>query len=85
MRRVLLLACVVVPVLLPALPVSGRQPVFKVYDVVVYGSTPAGVIAAVTAARAGKAVVLLEPGKHVLAAAFMVLGQDPATPPAGKP
>ncbi len=34
-------------------------------DVVVYGATPAGVIAAVAVAREGKSVLLLEPGKHV--------------------
>jgi hypothetical protein len=34
-------------------------------DVVVYGGTAAGVMAAVAAARAGASVVLLEPGRHV--------------------
>jgi hypothetical protein len=34
-------------------------------DVVVYGGTAGGVIAAVSAARAGATVVLVEPGKHV--------------------
>ncbi len=34
-------------------------------DVVVYGGTASGVIAALAAAREGKAVVLLEPGKHL--------------------
>src|SRR5262245_39228924 len=34
-------------------------------DVVVYGGTASGVIAAVAAAREGKSVLLLEPGKHV--------------------
>ena len=34
-------------------------------DVVVYGGTASGVIAAVAAARAGKKALLLEPGKHV--------------------
>jgi hypothetical protein len=34
-------------------------------DVVVYGATPSGVIAAVTAARAGATTVLLEPTGHV--------------------
>jgi hypothetical protein len=33
--------------------------------VVVYGGTPAGVLAAVTAARAGASVILLEPTQHV--------------------
>ena len=35
------------------------------YDVVVYGGTSAGVIAAVKTARMGKSVVLIEPGKHL--------------------
>jgi hypothetical protein len=35
------------------------------YDVVVYGGTSAGVVAAVKAARLGKTVVLLEPGRHL--------------------
>src|SRR5947209_3440502 len=34
-------------------------------DVVVYGGTASGVIAAVAAAREGKSVLLLEPGRHV--------------------
>lgn len=34
-------------------------------DVVVYGATASGVIAAVSAAQAGASVVLLEPGSHV--------------------
>ena len=32
---------------------------------VVYGATPAGIIAAVAVAREGKSVVLLEPGRHL--------------------
>jgi len=35
------------------------------YDVVVYGGTAGGVIAAVTAAREGKTAALLEPGRHL--------------------
>jgi FAD dependent oxidoreductase len=34
-------------------------------DVCVYGGTAAGVVAAVTVARSGKSVVLIEPGRHV--------------------
>ncbi len=37
----------------------------KIYDVVVYGGSSAGVIAAVQAARMGASVVLIEPGKHL--------------------
>jgi hypothetical protein len=35
------------------------------YDVVVYGGTSGGVVAAVQAARMGKRVILVEPGKHL--------------------
>src|SRR5262245_13489154 len=35
------------------------------FDVVVYGGTCGGVAAAVQAARMGKSVVLIEPGKHL--------------------
>jgi hypothetical protein len=34
-------------------------------DVVVYGATPGGIVAAVAVAREGKSVVLLEPGTHL--------------------
>src|SRR4051812_8723008 len=34
-------------------------------DVVVYGATASGVIAAVSAAREGKSVLLVEPGRHI--------------------
>lgn len=37
----------------------------KAYDLVVYGATAGGVITAVSAAREGLSVVLLEPGQHV--------------------
>ncbi|MGE3807567.1 MAG: FAD-dependent oxidoreductase, partial [Gemmataceae bacterium] len=45
-----------------ALPVRGAD---KEYDVVVYGGTSGGVAAAVQAARMGKSVILIEPGKHL--------------------
>jgi len=44
---------------------TARQCFAQTYDVVVYGGTSAGVIAAVQAARMGKSVVLLEPGQHL--------------------
>src|SRR5437868_5610376 len=34
-------------------------------DIAVYGGTASGVIAAVAAAREGKSVLLIEPGKHL--------------------
>ncbi|GAB3958440.1 hypothetical protein GCM10028805_52770 [Spirosoma harenae] len=42
--------------------VLAAQPV---YDVVVYGGTPAGVAAAIQVARLGQTVALLEPGHHL--------------------
>jgi hypothetical protein len=47
--------------LLSALTASAQQ----TYDVVVYGGTAAGVLSAVSAAREGMSVVLLEPGQHL--------------------
>ena len=41
------------------------NPVQNHFDVVVYGGTAGGVIAAVTAAREGLPVALLEPGNHL--------------------
>src|SRR4051794_24256532 len=35
------------------------------YDIVVYGGTSGGVSAAIQAARMGKTVILIEPGKHL--------------------
>ncbi len=40
------------------------QPVTKV-DICIYGGTSAGVIAAYTAKKMGKSVLLIEPGKHL--------------------
>ena len=37
----------------------------QIYDVVVYGGTPAGIIAAIAATREGSSVVLLEQTRHV--------------------
>lgn len=46
---------------------SGTNPKEKTedYDIVVYGGTSGGVIAAIQAARMGKTVVLIEPGQHL--------------------
>src|SRR6516162_9019492 len=35
------------------------------YDIVIYGGTSAGVAAAVQAARMGRTIVLIEPGRHL--------------------
>jgi hypothetical protein len=44
-------------------PVAAAEP--RQADIVVYGATAGGVIASVAAAREGKTVLLLEPGRHV--------------------
>ncbi len=41
------------------------EAVTETYDIVVYGGTAGGVVAAVEAANQGKRVVLIEPGKHL--------------------
>jgi flavin-dependent dehydrogenase len=35
------------------------------YDIVVYGATPAGITAAISAARLNSSVLLVEPSSHV--------------------
>ncbi len=45
--------------------VAPAQAAEKEYDIVVYGGTSGGVAAAVQAARLGKTVVLIEPGRHL--------------------
>jgi ribulose 1,5-bisphosphate synthetase/thiazole synthase len=45
--------------------IKAQQTLYKSYDVCIYGGTSAGVVAAYTAARYGKSVLLIEPGKHV--------------------
>lgn len=47
----------------------------QTYDICVYGGTSAGVIAAYTAKKAGKTVVLIEPGKHLGGLSSGGLGQ----------
>ena len=53
------------PVLWLALLATICQAAEPAADVFVYGGTSGGVIAAVQAARMGKSVVLIEPGKHL--------------------
>ena len=66
-RSILLLLLAMIP-LLPAGTAPGQggkaQPAQRA-DVIVYGATPGGIIAAVTVAREGKSVLLLEPGQHL--------------------
>lgn len=60
-----LVASGVVVALLFAAAQSTATPVFRDFDVVVYGATAGGVVAAVAAAKEGATVALLEPGRHV--------------------
>lgn len=48
-----------------SLRVAEAQPVPQAYDVLIYGATPAGVCAAIGAAREGAKVLLVEPTDHV--------------------
>ncbi|SIO62547.1 FAD dependent oxidoreductase [Singulisphaera sp. GP187] len=52
-------------IVLGTLRVADAQPVLRESDVLVYGATPAGVCAAVAAARERATVLLLEPSDHV--------------------
>jgi hypothetical protein len=54
-----------IAILILGLPVLFAQAAKDRYDVVVYGGTSGGVAAAVQAARMGRSVILIEPGKHL--------------------
>ncbi|MCA9223243.1 MAG: FAD-dependent oxidoreductase, partial [Planctomycetales bacterium] len=58
---VLLLSCVVFGFLNQSIVAHAQQS----YDVVVYGGTSAGVVAAIQASRMGKSVVIVGPDKHL--------------------
>lgn len=62
MQRLVSIASIPV-LLLAAASAPAAEPIE--YDVVVYGATSGGVMAAVQAARLGKRAVLIEPGRHV--------------------
>ena len=53
------------PAATPSLLPSPSQGITPRFDVVVFGGTPSGVMAAVAAARAGASVALLEPTQHL--------------------
>jgi hypothetical protein len=44
---------------------SQKQKEIQPFDVVVYGGTSAGIIAAIQAVKMGKSAILIEPGKHL--------------------
>lgn len=57
------------------LSAQAESPVAKTYDLCIYGSTSAGVVAAYTAAKAGKRVVLIDPGYRLGGLSSGGLGQ----------
>ncbi|HEX3598702.1 MAG TPA: FAD-dependent oxidoreductase, partial [Lacipirellulaceae bacterium] len=59
-RDFLLAVCLLLPAIGSSLAASADT-----IDIVVYGGTSAGVVAAVQAERMGKRVVLVEPSKHL--------------------
>lgn len=58
-----LIGCVLVTLLAPPIELVIAQEVVR--DIVVYGGTSGGVVAAITAKRMGKSVVLIEPTLHL--------------------
>ena len=52
------------PVTSTGAPPIAREPA-RAYDLVIYGGTAGGVVAAVQGSRMGKSVVLIEPGQHL--------------------
>ena len=63
MRRLSCWLTLVVTLLVVAASAPAAEP--QSYDVVVYGGTSGGAAAAIQAAKMGKSVVLIEPGKHI--------------------
>ena len=59
------LSIVLLAGLLPLARGAAREDGDEVHDVVVYGGTSAGVVAAVEAASLGRTVILIEPGHHL--------------------
>ena len=64
-RMSLALLAVLTALLACGRPASESRGDGDYYDIVVYGGTSGGVIAAVQAASEGKSVVLIEPGSHL--------------------
>lgn len=65
LRRTSLVLATIAGLAANARPAAGQGAAPERYDVVVYGGTSAGVAAAVQAARMGKSVVIVEPGRHL--------------------
>jgi hypothetical protein len=52
-------------IVFPYNSLKAQQNLYKSYDICVYGGTSSGVIAAYTAAKSGKSVLLIEPGRNL--------------------
>ncbi|MGH6980735.1 MAG: FAD-dependent oxidoreductase, partial [Stellaceae bacterium] len=61
--RIFILAVLSLSGIIP--PAFAQQVGPTEYDIVIYGGTGAGISAAVQAARMGKSVILIEPGRHI--------------------
>lgn len=65
MTRFLIVTWLATVLLTPRAAVCAEAPASLTADVIIYGGTSGGVVAAVQAARMGKTVILLEPGQHL--------------------
>lgn len=65
MKNLFLYLLIPVLIITSLQPTLAQQPAKTDYDICIYGGTSSGVIAAYTAAKLGKTVLLIEPGKHL--------------------
>jgi hypothetical protein len=68
--RMIWVGCITLCIFLPgiesiAIGQGAQKNDERAFDIIVYGGTSAGVVAAVQAGRMGKTVLLIEPGKHL--------------------
>ena len=64
-RAVVSLAAIIGPALYAAAEAQSASPLQSHFDIVVYGATPSGVMAATAAGQMGLQVALVDPGTHV--------------------
>ncbi|MBT2564101.1 FAD-dependent oxidoreductase [Pedobacter sp. ISL-68] len=60
-----ILIYILLAIICPLTGLKAQSALYKNYDICIYGGTSSGVIAAYTAARSGKSVLLIEPGKNL--------------------
>ena len=58
------ISCLLIVFLQLARPATGQEKMYDV-DICIYGATSAGIIAAYSASKMGKSVLLIDPGKHI--------------------